>query len=179
MNNSKTIPSTIRRTLDGLYFVCGMFAAFCLVVILILIVLQMAARWTGEMFPGAPDYAGYFMAAASFFAFAYTLNYGGHIRVNMLLNALGRFRRFGEIWCFAIAFALSTYWSWFAIKSVIWSNKLGDISQGQDATPLWIPQMAMAVGSVVLTIAVFDNLVRVTLFGTHSAVARNLDGPEE
>ena len=48
----------------------------------------MLARWTGEVFPGAPDYAGYCMAAASFLAFANALNRGAHIRVSILLNAV-------------------------------------------------------------------------------------------
>ena len=59
-----------RTSLDGLYLSSGLLAALCLIVILLLIVAQMIARWTGEIFPGAPSYAGYFMAAASFFALA-------------------------------------------------------------------------------------------------------------
>ena len=64
----------VRSVLDGIYFGAGVLAALCLVAILVLIVLQMLARWTGEVFPGAPDYAGYAMAAASFLAFAHALS---------------------------------------------------------------------------------------------------------
>ena len=39
-----------------------------------------------------------------------------------------------------------------------------DISQGQDATPIWIPQMAMAIGVTVLAIALADHFIRM-LFG--------------
>ncbi len=62
--------------LDFLYLASGVLAALCLIAILVLIVMQMLARWTGEVFPGAPEYAGYFMAAASFLAFANALNRG-------------------------------------------------------------------------------------------------------
>jgi hypothetical protein len=41
------------------------------------------------------------------------------------------------------------------------SREFNDISQGNDATPLWIPQIAMAAGAVVLLIAMVDDLVRV------------------
>ena len=34
-----------------------------------------------------------------------------------------------------------------------------DISTGNDATPLWIPQLSMAPGTVVLAIAFVDELV--------------------
>ncbi len=162
------IGRTARRWLDRLYLFCGYVAAASLVTILALVTLQMAARWTGEMFPGSTDYAGYFMAASTFFAFAYSLNNGSHIRVNLLLNAFGPRRRWLEVWCFAIASGLASFWAWNAVKSVYWSHRLNDISQGLDATPIWIPQLAMAVGSVVFAVALIDNLVRIVFFGTHS-----------
>ena len=56
----------LRRLLDFIYFASGALAAVSLVAILLLIVVQMVARWTGEVFPGAASYAGYAMAAASF-----------------------------------------------------------------------------------------------------------------
>jgi TRAP-type C4-dicarboxylate transport system permease small subunit len=121
----------------------------------------MLARWTGNVFPGATEYAGYCMAAASFFALAYALNHGAHIRVNLMLSKLGRWRRFGELWCFGIGTALSCYFAYYAIKATYWSRKLHDISQGQDATPMWIPQLAMAIGTTVLALALADHLVRI------------------
>jgi len=158
----------VRRMLEFLYFVGGVVAALFLIAILSLIVIQMLARWTGEVFPGAPDYAGYCMASASFFAFAYALNHGAHIRVSILLSALGSWRRWGEIWCFALGTLLSTYFAYYAIKTTRLSRMLNDISQGQDATPIWIPQMAMSIGAVMLAICFWDNLVRLIFTGQHS-----------
>ena len=102
----------LRSALDKVYLASGVIAALFLIAILVLIVIQMLARWTGEVFPGAPDYAGYCMAAASFFAFAHALNRGAHIRVSMLLNAVGpKVRRILETWCFAIGTALAWYFT--------------------------------------------------------------------
>ena len=158
----------LRSVLDRLYFGCGIIAALFLIVILLLIVLQMLARWTGEVFPGAPDYASYSMAAASFFAFAHALNRGAHIRVSILLNALGTGgRRVMNIWCFAIGTGLAWYFVYYASKAVFWSWKFKDISQGQDATPLWIPQMSMVLGSIVFAIALTDNLIHLFVAGDH------------
>ncbi len=157
----------LRPILDRLYLTCGIIAALCLVGILVLIVLQMIARWTGEVFAGAPDYAGYCMAAASFLAFAYALNHGTHIRVSLLLNAMGRARVWGEIWCFVIGSFLSVFFARYAIKATWWSYRFGDVSQGQDATPLWIPQLAMATGTVILAIAFLDHLVQLVFTGRH------------
>jgi len=158
----------LRKFLDRLYIASGVLASLFLIAILTLILLQMLARWTGEVFPGAPDYAGYCMAAASFFAFGYALNHGAHIRVSILLNALSATgRRYVETWCFAIGTALAWYFCYYAIKTTWWSYKFNDISQGQDATPIWIPQMAMVIGAIIFAIALTDHLVHVLFAGNH------------
>ena len=167
--------TVLRRVLDGLYKAGGVVAALFLIAILTLIVIQMVARWTGEVFSGAPDYAGYCMAAASFFAFAYALNHGAHIRVSIALNAMGTWRRWGEIWCFGIGAVLATYFSYYAIKATYWSRLLNDISQGQDATPIWIPQLSMAAGSILLAICFWDNLIRLIFVGQHNMVSNVIE----
>ncbi|MEZ5730182.1 MAG: TRAP transporter small permease [Burkholderiaceae bacterium] len=152
-----------------------MAAAGFTVAILVIIVLQMAARWSGIAFPGSTDYAGYRMASASFLAFAHALNRGAHIRVGLLLNVLGPRRRLGEAWCFGIGSALGVYFAYYAVKAVYWSYRLNDISQGQDATPLWVPQLGMAVGAVVFAIALLDHLVRVIRTGDPGIVSETAD----
>jgi TRAP-type C4-dicarboxylate transport system permease small subunit len=153
-----------RRLLDRAYALCGAIAALFLIVLLLVILAQMASRWLGLAFPGSTDYAGYCMAAASFFALAYTLEHGAHIRVSLLLSRLtGGARRAGELWCLAIGGGLAWYFAFYAVKAVRVSRLIHDISQGQDATPLWIPQLAMAIGTVVLAIAFTDHLLRVLL----------------
>jgi TRAP-type C4-dicarboxylate transport system permease small subunit len=150
----------VRRGLDALYLACGVLAAGFLVAILLVIVAQMVARWTGHVFPGATSYAGYAMAAASFLAFAHALNRGAHIRVGVFLNLAGGRRRWLEIWCYGIGALLGWFLARYALNAVYWSWKLGDVSQGQDATPLWIPQLPMAAGAVVFALALTDHLVR-------------------
>ncbi|MBB4302523.1 TRAP-type C4-dicarboxylate transport system permease small subunit [Rhodobium orientis] len=169
------IGRTLRRVLDLLYLGGGVIAALFMIAILVIIVLQMLARWTGHVFPGATDYAGYCMAGASFFAFAYALNHGAHIRVSILLNALGKHRRWLEIWCFAIGAATASYFAWFAVRGTYWSHKLNDISQGLDATPVWIPQLSMAAGTVLLAVAFWDHLIRLILTGQHGITADTVD----
>ena len=39
------------------------------------------------------------------------------------------------------------------------SRQFNDISTGNDATPLWIPQLAFAVGTFILLVAFVDELV--------------------
>ena len=158
------VARAIRWGLDGLYRICGAIAALCLTGVLLIILAQIGARWLGLQFPGSTAYAGYAMAGASFFALAYTLNHGAHIRVSLLIGRLtGTARRIAEAWCLLVATGLSLYFAWYAIKAVRISRLINDISQGQDATPLWIPQLAMVAGTVVLAIAFADHLVRLLL----------------
>ena len=39
------------------------------------------------------------------------------------------------------------------------------VSQGQDATPLWIPQIPMALGTTVLALTFVDHFIRILFFG--------------
>ena len=155
------------RFLDGLYFFGAVLAAIFLIALLNIIVLQMTVRWSGLIFPGSTEYAGYCMATASFLAFAHAFNRGAHIRVSLLLSALGSYRHYVEIWCFTVASALACYFAWYAVRTVYWSYRLHDISQGQDATPLWIPQLVMAAGTILLAVAIIDHLARLILTRDH------------
>ncbi|MES0884224.1 TRAP transporter small permease [Roseibium sp. SCP14] len=153
----------LRTSLDAIYKYAGYLAAIFLILILVFVALQMVARWGGSIITGAPDFTGYCMAAASFLALPYALNGGAHIRVSLLLNALGRYKKFGEIWCWAIASYLTFLFARYAIKMTYESYRFNEISQGQDAWPIWIPQMSMTVGTILLAVCAFDNLVS-TLF---------------
>ena len=86
----------LRNFLDKTYLGAAYLAAFFLVCILVIICVQMIARWTGFVVMGATAYAGYAMAASAFFAMAYTLHQDGHIRVRILLNKLGKNKKWGE-----------------------------------------------------------------------------------
>ena len=94
-------------------------AAFFLLSIFIVVCLQIAARWIGVSFPGAANYAGYALAAASFLALAPALNRGAHIRVGLLLQALPPARRkWGEAFCLGAAALVCALFAAAAARSV-------------------------------------------------------------
>lgn len=166
----------IRAGLDLLYDAAAVLAALCLMGILGVIAAQVGLRWAGYTFPGAAQYAGYLMAAASFLAFAHTLNRGAHIRVSLLLNALGPRRGWAEIWCLGAGAVAAGYLAWFAVTTVYWSWRLGDVSQGQDRTALWIVQTPMAAGAVILALCLADNLLTRLLAGRDNIAAPEAAG---
>ena len=188
--------------LDRIYLLGGILGACFMVLILLLIVAQMIARWSDIAFPGSTSFAGYAMAATSFFAFAYALNKGAHIRVSIFLNMNRHTRFWMDAFALLIAAITATYFARYAVKTNIFSKLLNDRTQGQDRvpewvlsffamfktppwewgalwagtgdgwvfTPVWLPQLPMSIGTILLAIALWDNLTR--LMVTHENVMK-------
>lgn len=157
--------SLLRRTLNALYFAGAVLAAICLLAIAMLILAQVASRWFDIIVPAAEEFAGFLMAAATFLALAWTLRSGGHIRVTLLIrNFSPRFRRLQEIAVLLLAAALTARLAWSATAFVLESYEFNDVSAGYIAVPLWIPQLPMALGLVLFTVALLDELLG-TLMG--------------
>ena len=149
-----------RRLLDGLYDGAAALAAVCMVGLLVMVLLSVLGRQLHFNLSGVDAYAGYMMAGAGFMALAHTLKKGEHIRVTLILSALhGRWKRGLEIWALAMASLLAMLFAFYSGKLAWQSYTFHDISTGNDATPLWLPQLAMAAGTLVLAIAIVDELV--------------------
>ena len=150
----------MRKLLDGLYTGAAALAALFMVGLLIMVLLSIVSREVGFHVKGTDAYAGYLMAGSGFLALAHTLKKGEHIRVTLLLNALkGGARRGMEIWALAAATLLSLLFAFYSVRLAWQSHVFHDISASNDATPLWIPQLGMAIGTVILAIAFIDELV--------------------
>ncbi|APW36776.1 TRAP transporter small permease protein [Rhodoferax koreense] len=150
----------MRKTLDFLYDGAAWLAALAMIGVLVMVLLSILGRQLNFLVPGADAYAGYSMAAAGFLALAHTLKHNEHIRVTLLLGKLkGSAKRGLEIWALTAAILLSGLFAWYAVRLAWQSHAFNDISTSNDATPLWIPQLSMAVGAVVLCIAFIDEWV--------------------
>ena len=147
----------MRRILDWLYDAAAWLAALAMIGVLLMVLTSIVSRQLGMNVPGTDAYAGYSMAAAGFLALAHTLKRNEHIRVTLLLGRLkGRALRALQIWSLSAAVLLAALFAYYSVRLAWQSHVLNDISTGNDATPLWIPQIAMAVGTVVLLIAFVD-----------------------
>ncbi len=150
----------MRRALNALYDGAAALAALCMVLLLAMVMLGIVGRALGFHLPGTDAYAGYLMAGAGFLALAHTLKRGEHIRVTLLLSHLqGRARRRLELWALAAASGLAGLLAFYSARLVWQSRAFHDISTGNDATPLWLPQLGMAIGTTVLLVAFLDELV--------------------
>ena len=150
----------MRRLLNLLYDSAAALAALCMVLLLGMVLLSIASRQFNFHVPGTDAYAGYLMAASGFLALAHTLKRGEHIRVTLLLGMLrGRWKKGFELWALGLASMLAVLYAFYSCKLAWQSHSFNDISTGSDATPLWLPQLAMAIGNSVLALAFVDELV--------------------
>jgi TRAP-type C4-dicarboxylate transport system permease small subunit len=150
----------MRKTLDALYLGAAWLAALFMIGVLVMVLLSMLGRMFQFYIPGTDAYAGYAMAGAGFLALAHTLKCGEHIRVTLIIGKLrGGARRGLELWSLSAAVLLSALLAVYAWRLAWQSHAYHDISTASDATPLWIPQLLMGLGTTVLLVAFVDEWV--------------------
>ena len=150
----------INNTLKFIYKISGYIAAIFLILVAVFILAGISSRIFGFYIRGLAEYSGYSMAAASFFALAYTFNEKAHIRITLFLEKVeNRKKRFAEIWCLLVASFFSGFMAYYFIKMVIISIKFEERSEGADEILIWIPQASVAIGSFIFFICVFHHLV--------------------
>lgn len=161
----------MRRFLDWLYLASGAVGAAFIAFIGIVMIAQSILREFGVRTGASNDVVAWSCAAASFFAMAHAFKHGDFVRVTLLLEALpARARRVMEIACLAIAAVSVGYLAYWANRFTYDSWRFNEMAQGLLAIPIWIPQASFALGSVLLLVAVVDELVIVLRGGKPSYV---------
>jgi len=151
---------TLHRALSALYGLCAVLAAVCLAAIAAIILAGAVARQFGLVVPSANAIAGYLVAASTFLALAPTLRSGGHIRVALFASRLGRrTRRWLEVWCLGLGTVLVGYLAYASVEQVMNSYRFHSTSPGLLPIPMWIPQLPMAFGLAVMTVALLELLM--------------------
>jgi TRAP-type mannitol/chloroaromatic compound transport system permease small subunit len=164
----------LRKGLDRLYLASGWLAAASIMVIFLLVLCQVCLNAVdrlsglltgsaiGLTIPSYADFTGFFLAAASFLALAYTLREGGHIRVTLILTRLNeKLRHVFEIWSLLFCSTVAVYFTCYTFLLIRESYTYNDLSSGMIAVPIWIPQSTMLIGLIVLSIALIDELISV------------------
>lgn len=147
----------MRRPLDTFYAALTAGAALALLAAFASVLLGIVDRQVGWGLRGLDAYAGYCIASALFLALPGTLQAGEHIRVTLLLQRLpAAWRQALEWWSLGAGLVLAALLAAYACRLVWVSQTTRDISQGADATPLWLPQLGMALGCIGLLVALAD-----------------------
>lgn len=118
------------------------------------IMLNILARIFHWNLPGLDGYAGYAIAAALFLALPATLQNNEHIRATLLLDHVRPgIKGVMETVSLLLGAAIALFLAWFSVRLVWVSYTLNDVAFTGDATPLWIPQLSMALGCIGFALA--------------------------
>jgi TRAP-type C4-dicarboxylate transport system permease small subunit len=148
----------MRRALDGFYGLLMALSAIAMAACFVCVMLGIADRQFALGLRGLDAYAGYAIAAALFLALPGTLQKGEHIRVTLLLQRLPAVWRAAlEWWCLIGGSLLAAMLAFYAVRLVWLSWLTHDVSPASDATPLWLPQLAMALGCIGLAVGLLDS----------------------
>lgn len=161
----------MRRFLDRLYAAGGAIGAVLIALICALMIAQSVLREFGVRTGAVNDVVAWLCAAASFFAMAHAFKHGDFVRVSLLLESLSeRKRRVLEIASLAIGALATGYLAWWANRFTYDSWAFNEVAQGLLPIPIWIPQSSFALGSLLLFVAMVDELIIVLRGGKPSFV---------
>lgn len=152
----------MRKSLDLLYVGAAWLGAACVLTICLLMMAQATLRLTGTMVRGADDITAWICAGAAFLPLAATFKRGELVRMGIIIDRFSDEKaRWIELVALLMCAAFAIYMA-YALGNMVYESYIyNERGQGLLPLPIWIPQTPVAVGAVVLAIALVDELVRV------------------
>ena len=152
----------VLRIVDGACAVGAALAAVsCFVLAVMLIVEVIVTSWFAWSQPWAVEYSTYFLGFTLFLGAGWSLRQGGHIRVSAVYVLLpaGVVRVLDLV---ATVFTLGVvgYAANALVVQAVRTFGIGSVSYYPSATPLWLPQAAIALGFVLFALALAARLLR-------------------
>ncbi|MBY5967294.1 TRAP transporter small permease [Halomonas denitrificans] len=155
-----------------IYRLGGWGAAASMVAICTLITLQVLFRLLdavlvmagssrlGLEITGVSELASFLLVGATFLGMAYTFTHHAHIRMSLVIQRLpAAVRAFTELACLLIASALNALLCVSLWQLMQESLEYDDVSSGLLAIPLWIPQLVLLIGMVMMSLALAEALI--------------------
>lgn len=161
----------MRKFLDWLYLMAGGLAALMILAVAVLMVGQSILREFHVATGAVNDVVAWCCAAAAFLAMAHAFKHGDFVRVTLTLEAVSpAWQRRLEIFSLVVGTVAVGYLAYWANRFTYESWEFNDVATGLLPMPLWIPQCSFALGSILLFVAVLDELVIVLRGGRPSYV---------
>ncbi len=152
----------MRRILTTLYDLAGYLAGAAVLGIFLIMIGTTVLRQFGTATGGSDDVVAWLAAAAALLAMAHTFQHGDLVRMTLAIEKLpAGARRWAEALALAIGTVACTYMAYWVTISVHQTWQLEDMANGLIVIPLWIPQLSMVIGSLLLAVAMLDELLRV------------------
>jgi TRAP-type C4-dicarboxylate transport system permease small subunit len=149
----------LRRALDLLYLLGGIFGGISLASIGGIIAAQVIGRQFGLVLEGADDLTAFAVAASALLPLAYAFRHGAHIRVDLIIGHVRGGARFAmEALALALTAGLAAFLAYAMADLAHDSWQFEDVAQGTVPWLLWYPQAACAAGCALFAVALLDDL---------------------
>ena len=132
----------------------GAVSSLLILVILAITAISVFFRYVlGSPILGGDEATGFLVVAIVMAGTAEALRRGDHIRIDLILDRCGpRARWFLDLIAYAAVLVFAVLLLVTSWHTVMFSRQFGAYSAGYLALPIWIPQSAMVVGAVLLTL---------------------------
>ena len=152
----------MRRVLDWLYDAAGYLAAFFVFAIFAVMICSTVMRELSISTGGIEDLVAWLCAAAAFLAMPHAFKHGDFVRMELLISHLNPLRRrVAETGALVLGAAFCAYLAFWAVRMTWGSYEYGVMSDGLLVLPIWIPQLSFVLGTLLLFVAMADELVSV------------------
>lgn len=152
----------VLRAIDALSYGAAIISALLTLSIVVMILCEIGARSLFNIsISFAWEYSAYAMGVAMFGAAGFALRTGAHIRVSLLSGKLPPgAAHWVDVLCTVVGIGLAGILT-SALGQLAWrSFQAGSTSPTVSATPLAVPQTAIAIGAALLTLQLLARLVR-------------------
>lgn len=159
---SDTVLERMAGGIDRLGRIGGWIAAAAVFAILVLVGVEIALRGLFQISTQISDeISGYLNVAVIYFGLAVALKDGTYVRVEPIYNRLKGGWAIAVRWFIVLASLLyMIIATWVMVKYVAYSYRAGLVSTSYSETPLWIPQVFVVIGSVLLVLQLAGFLLR-------------------
>ncbi len=171
--------------LRKLYHGCGMAGAACIFVIAFSVVAEIVVRLFGMSLPGVIEIATFGLVGASFLALAHTFRHNVHIRITVVTVRMpAKIRRWFEMFSLVVAAAVA-FWLAFYGATMAWdAYSFNDRSDGLLSIPLWIPQLMMTWGVLLLAISIVEEFIKLLrgrepIYETRARITQETEDADE
>ena len=133
----------------------------CAALAVMLIVEVITTSFFSYSQPWAVEYSGYLLVATLFAGSGWTLGQGGHIRVSILLQFLNSdYLRLIDLVISVLALGLLVYIEVALIENTYRSYERGSLSFYPSRTPVWLPQLILALSWLLLLVGLITRILR-------------------
>jgi len=152
----------LQHCVEGLCRAGAFLAALFMALTVALIVLEIALRsFFGTSTMITAEYSGYFLVAMVSLGLAYTLHHKSHIRITLIYDRLRPATQLKlDIGAAVLALGICGYAIYYSAQMVFENRALGMTADTVSETPLWIPELAVPIGFILLFLELVAFLLR-------------------